>query len=36
VEVTARAREGTVNAETKPVLFYRDDETSKKLTSRTS
>ena len=36
VEVTARAREGTVKAETKPVLFYRDDETSRTLTSKIS
>jgi len=35
-DVTARAREGTVNVQTKPVLFYRDDETSRALTSRTS
>jgi len=34
VEVTARAREGTVNANTKPVLFYRDDETSRRLSSQ--
>ncbi|HEY7239312.1 MAG TPA: pyrroloquinoline quinone biosynthesis protein PqqE [Burkholderiales bacterium] len=32
-DVTARARKGTVNAETKPVLFYRDDETSRRLSS---
>jgi pyrroloquinoline quinone biosynthesis protein E len=36
VEVTARARKGTVNVATKPVLFYRDDETSKKLSSKAS
>jgi pyrroloquinoline quinone biosynthesis protein E len=35
-EITARAREGSVNATAKPVLFYRDDETSRKLTSKTS
>jgi pyrroloquinoline quinone biosynthesis protein E len=35
-EITARAREGSVNAAAKPVLFYRDDETSRKLTSKTS
>lgn len=34
--ITARAREGTVNVETKPVLFYRDDETSRALSSKTS
>jgi PqqA peptide cyclase len=34
VEVTARAREGTVNVETKPVLFYRDDETSRALSRK--
>src|ERR1051326_8301647 len=31
VEVTARAREGAVDVKTKPVLFYRDDETSRAL-----
>jgi pyrroloquinoline quinone biosynthesis protein E len=36
VEVTARALEGTVNVQTKPVLFYRDDETSRELTSKNS
>jgi pyrroloquinoline quinone biosynthesis protein E len=36
VEVTARAREGTVDVQSKPVLFYRDDETSKALTSKIS
>jgi len=34
VEVTARAREGSVNATTKPVLFYRDDETSRRLSAQ--
>lgn len=34
-DVTARAREGTVNVETKPVLFYRDDETSRTLSRKT-
>jgi len=34
VEVTARAREGSVNATTKPVLFYRDDETSRRLSTQ--
>ena len=33
-EVTARAREGTVNVATKPVLFYRDDETSRRLSAK--
>jgi len=30
-DVTARAMEGTVNVKTKPVLFYRDDDTSRAL-----
>ena len=34
VEVAARAREGTVNVKTKPVLFYRDDETSRALSGK--
>jgi pyrroloquinoline quinone biosynthesis protein E len=34
VEVTARAREGTVDVATKPVLFYRDDETSRAFTGK--
>ena len=33
-DVTARARERTVNVETKQVLFYRDDETSRALTGK--
>jgi PqqA peptide cyclase len=33
-DVTARAREGTVNVATKPVLFYRDNETSRALTGK--
>jgi pyrroloquinoline quinone biosynthesis protein E len=38
-EATARAHEagtvrGTVNAQAKPLLFYRDDETSRRLTNR--
>jgi len=33
-ELTARAKEGTVNVETKPVLFYRDDETSRRLSAQ--
>ena len=33
-EITARAREGTVKVETKPVLFYRDDETSRRLSAQ--
>ena len=33
-EITARAREGTVNAAAKPVLFYRDDETSRRLSAQ--
>ena len=32
--ITTRAREGTVNAETKPVLLYRDDETSRRLSAQ--
>jgi pyrroloquinoline quinone biosynthesis protein E len=35
-DITARARGGSVNAHTKPVLFYRDDETSRRLSSKTS
>lgn len=31
---TAQAREGTVNPEMKPVLFYRDDKTSRELARR--
>ena len=34
VEVTARVREGTVNVATKPVLLYRDDETSRALAGK--
>ena len=34
VEVTARAREGSVNVETKPVLLYRDDKTSRALAGK--
>jgi PqqA peptide cyclase len=34
VEVTARAREGSVNVTTKPVLFYRDDATSRRLSAQ--
>jgi pyrroloquinoline quinone biosynthesis protein E len=33
-DVTARAREGTVNVKTKPVLFYRDDDTSRALSRK--
>jgi pyrroloquinoline quinone biosynthesis protein E len=33
-QATAHAREGTVNVETKPVLFYRDDETSRRLSAK--
>ncbi len=32
--ITARARAGTVNVETKPLLFYRDDETSRRLSAQ--
>jgi pyrroloquinoline quinone biosynthesis protein E len=35
-DVTARAGEGTVNVQAKPVLFYRDDETSRALSSKAS
>ena len=33
-DITARAREGTVKVETKPVLLYRDDETSRRLSAQ--
>ena len=33
-DVTARAMEGTVTVKTKPVLFYRDDETSRALSRK--
>ena len=32
--ITARATEGPVNVETKPVLLYRDDETSRRLSAQ--
>jgi pyrroloquinoline quinone biosynthesis protein E len=33
-QATAHAREGSVNVQTKPVLFYRDDETSRRLSAK--
>ena len=33
-DITARAREGTVQGDIKPVLFYRDDETSRRLSAQ--
>jgi PqqA peptide cyclase len=35
-DITARAREGTVQGQIKPVLFYRDDETSRRLSSKST